>query len=320
MKKAVRNVPIKRPATGSTVAPASNPTPSSATSATYAFGEKYRPSESRAVSGESHERDEPVSDVVSVGPVGSCSASSSRSNPVSESRPVSSLDSLGDVPTDSDDPSPVSISDSESSRSVSSRRSSVAVSRRLSVTSSERSLMAARRAADVMGLSPGLAPRARRGWARATTPTTVENRRRRPLADRIEQQLLFDAFDLVLDVADGVDVRGDRADAFVDEVLDHLGFGAGLPADTRVDVVFAAGLDDVADQAQHGGVEFVEAVSDVLVVPVDRERVLGQIVGPEGGEADPRLGHLLDRQRGGRCLDHGTPAALLGVDAGFFHA
>ena len=123
----------------------------------------------------------------------------------------------------------------------------------------------------------------------------------------------------MLDVPDRVDVRGDGGDALVDEELDHLGLGAGLAADAGVDAELAARLDRVADEPQHGGVELVEPVGDVLVVAVDRERVLREVVGAEGGEVDAGLGELLYLERARGRLDHHAPAVRLGVDPGLAH-
>ncbi len=108
----------------------------------------------------------------------------------------------------------------------------------------------------------------------------------RGLSGPFQEQPLFDALDLVLHVTHGVDVRRDRGDSFVDEELDHLWLRGGLPADTRVDVELAAGLDDLAHEFENGRVEFVEAVGDVPVVAVDGERVLCEVVRPEGDEVD----------------------------------
>src|SRR5699024_3183954 len=115
-------------------------------------------------------------------------------------------------------------------------------------------------------------------------------------AHRIENEALFDAFDFVLDVPNRVDVRRDRGDPLVDEELHHLRFRAGLPADTGRDIVFAAGLDRLADEFEHCGVEFVETVCDLAVVSVHGEGILGEVVSAEGGEVDAFFCHLLDTE------------------------
>jgi len=66
-------------------------------------------------------------------------------------------------------------------------------------------------------------------------------------------------------------------------------------------------------------VEFVEPVGDVLVVAVDRQRVLREVVRAEGGEVDPGGREILDLKRARGCLDHHAPPVCLGINPGLAH-
>ncbi len=74
----------------------------------------------------------------------------------------------------------------------------------------------------------------------------------------------------------------------------HLRVRSGLPADRTLDIVFPAQLDRVVDQVKHRRVLGLVHIGNILIIPVDCQRILDKIVGPEGCELYAASDELLD--------------------------
>ncbi len=121
-----------------------------------------------------------------------------------------------------------------------------------------------------------------------------------------------DGADHLLDARDGRRAHGEFGDAHAEQQHGGVRVARHLAAHARPDAALARTLDRALDEPQDGGVERVVEMRDLGVAPVDRKRVLDEVVRADAEEVDVG-GKERGDDGGGGCLDHDANLYVIGI-------
>src|SRR5659263_597813 len=110
-----------------------------------------------------------------------------------------------------------------------------------------------------------------------------------------------------------INISGNARNTKLHKPLSHLRVAACLSADAGLHAHLIALDDDMLDEFRNCRIQYIITMHYMLVIPVNRKRILCQVVSAKAHEIKPLSKELVDNQRRRRDLNHYTDVDIVNV-------